>query len=168
MFWWRMRGARDAYSPSFYRAVKESARTSAETIVPLVIELVPTDSVVDVGCGLGTWLAVFREQGARDILRIDGSWGRSENLDIQRERVAESASRRVWHARNLRWFVRQAVIQADAALRGDWERVSRSALALVHPPIFLSVADPSNQTAGRIVTSTVEAFRVLLRRALRR
>ena len=84
MFWGWMRGAGDEYTPSFYRALKESARKSAETIVPLVMELVPADSVVDVGCGLGTWLAVFREKGARNILGIDGGWVLREDLDIPR------------------------------------------------------------------------------------
>lgn len=31
-------------------------------------------SVVDVGCGLGTFLAIFLEQGIEDVLGIDGNW----------------------------------------------------------------------------------------------
>src|SRR5436309_8946767 len=64
---------------------RESVRRSAEEIVPLVMKLVPAKSVVDVGCGLGTWLAVFREQGATETLGIDGEWIDRNHLEIPSE-----------------------------------------------------------------------------------
>ena len=48
-----------------------SAR-SARVVVPLVNGLVQPGSVVDVGCGAGSWLAEFRRQGVADELGIDG------------------------------------------------------------------------------------------------
>ena len=52
------------------RGSTESARVG----VPLILENVPARSVVDVGCGLGAWLAVFREHGVDDLLGYDGPW----------------------------------------------------------------------------------------------
>ena len=43
-------------------------------IVPEIIELLNPKSVVDIGCGLGTFLNVFKRLGVNDILGIDGPW----------------------------------------------------------------------------------------------
>ncbi len=43
-------------------------------IVPEVIKLLNPNSVVDIGCGLGTFLNVFKRLGVSDILGIDGAW----------------------------------------------------------------------------------------------
>ena len=43
-------------------------------VVPLVMELVKPQSVLDVGCGIGNWLKVFEEQGIGDYKGVDGSY----------------------------------------------------------------------------------------------
>ena len=40
----------------------------------MVLDLVGARSVVDVGCGVGSWLSVFRELGVEDILGLDGAY----------------------------------------------------------------------------------------------
>jgi SAM-dependent methyltransferase len=62
------------YTQSFYEQLRPGARRSAETIAPLVLGLTQASSVVDVGCGDGTWLSVFRRLGVNDILGIDGDY----------------------------------------------------------------------------------------------
>lgn len=47
-------------------------RDSAQHVVPLVSSLIHPSSVVDVGCGSGAWLDVFRKHGASRILGLDG------------------------------------------------------------------------------------------------
>jgi SAM-dependent methyltransferase len=47
---------------------------SARVAVPIVLDAVSPRSVVDVGCGLGAWLAVFKEYGVSDVLGYDGPW----------------------------------------------------------------------------------------------
>lgn len=64
----------EIYTASFYRQLHEGAVRSAEVIVPLVLELIPTRSVVDLGCGEGAWLATFRQKGVDDVLGIDGDY----------------------------------------------------------------------------------------------
>ena len=43
-------------------------------IVPLLMKLFHPNSVIDVGCGLGTFLHVFKEYGVKKIHGIDGAW----------------------------------------------------------------------------------------------
>ncbi len=62
----------EPYANGYYRDLDPGSRQSAEAIVPLVLDLVPTRSVVDVGAGLGSWLSVFIDHGIQDVLAIDG------------------------------------------------------------------------------------------------
>lgn len=43
-------------------------------IVPVIIKLVNPQNVVDVGCGTGTFLKIFKNNGIKDVLGIDGVW----------------------------------------------------------------------------------------------
>src|SRR5262245_36191093 len=47
---------------------------SARVVAPLIVEVAAPESVVDVGCGLGAWLAAFRELGIADVDGVDGPW----------------------------------------------------------------------------------------------
>jgi ribosomal protein L11 methylase PrmA len=62
----------ELYTDAYYRALRDGARRSAEVVVPLVLRLTRLRSVLDVGCGRGTWLAVFRENGVEDVCGVDG------------------------------------------------------------------------------------------------
>lgn len=49
--------------------------TSAQEIVPYILKLFPnTKSVVDVGCGIGTWASTFKRNGVQTVLGVDGPW----------------------------------------------------------------------------------------------
>jgi SAM-dependent methyltransferase len=54
----------------------EEAKThhSASRILSLIKQYIEPRSVLDVGCGLGTWLHAARELGAQDVLGIEGPW----------------------------------------------------------------------------------------------
>lgn len=61
------------YDRAFYERQQAGSRRSAEVVVPLVLELLgPVASVIDVGCGVGTWLACFRAHGVAAIYGVDG------------------------------------------------------------------------------------------------
>jgi SAM-dependent methyltransferase len=47
---------------------------SPREIVPILMKLLQPQSVVDFGCGIGTFLHCFKEQGVKDVLGIDGPW----------------------------------------------------------------------------------------------
>jgi SAM-dependent methyltransferase len=62
------------YSASFFQTIAPSGVDSARIVVPRLIELLKPRSVVDVGCGTGSWLRVFKELGVEDVLGIDGAY----------------------------------------------------------------------------------------------
>jgi SAM-dependent methyltransferase len=64
----------ERYDQKFYDDLAETSLPSARRIVPLLQEMMPIESVVDVGCGNGSWLSVFRELGVGRILGVDGDW----------------------------------------------------------------------------------------------
>jgi SAM-dependent methyltransferase len=70
------------YDASFYEAQQAGSSASANEVVPILIERFRPRSVVDVGCGVGTWLEVFRRFGTVDVVGVDGSWVRPEMLHI--------------------------------------------------------------------------------------
>jgi SAM-dependent methyltransferase len=74
------------YTPEFFSWAIHRTRSSAEAIVPLVLERVRPTSVVDVGCGIGVWLDAFAAHGVDDYLGVDGPWVPREALLIPEER----------------------------------------------------------------------------------
>ncbi len=74
------------YNAGFYADQADGSLRSARVVVPIVMELVKPASVLDVGCGLGTWLAAFAEHGVSDYLGMDGDYVVRENLKIPVER----------------------------------------------------------------------------------
>ncbi len=42
-------------------------------VIPFILSLLEVKSVLDVGCGIGTWLKVFEEHGVRDLIGVDGN-----------------------------------------------------------------------------------------------
>src|SRR6267142_3312576 len=62
------------YTSNIYKEIKKPAHRAAKALVPMVLDLVPAKSVVDLGCGTGEWLSVFRENGVSTLLGIDGEW----------------------------------------------------------------------------------------------
>lgn len=76
----------DAYTGNFHSDRDSHTRNSAEAVISLLFELIRPESVVDVGCGVGTWLATFTRMGCRDVLGIDGAYVQTELLQIPPER----------------------------------------------------------------------------------
>ncbi|TAH22671.1 MAG: class I SAM-dependent methyltransferase [Cytophagales bacterium] len=75
------------YAPQIYNP------QSAEQVVPFIIDIfrlgdTSLTSVVDVGCGLGTWLHVFEKQGITNILGIDAPETNLSELYIRKEQFA--------------------------------------------------------------------------------
>ncbi len=56
------------------KAEEQANRFSADRILSILWEYLQPNSVLDVGCGIGTWLSVMQERGIRDAHGIDGPW----------------------------------------------------------------------------------------------
>ncbi|MGI9295867.1 MAG: class I SAM-dependent methyltransferase [Pseudomonadales bacterium] len=63
------------YDEQFYQYINEGSARSARLVVPALLELLPqtVESVLDVGCGAGAWLVVWKEHGCR-VKGLDGDY----------------------------------------------------------------------------------------------
>ena len=50
--------------------------------MPVVLKLLPVKSVLDVGCGTGTWLKVFEDHSVTDYVGIDGDYVDTSQLKM--------------------------------------------------------------------------------------
>jgi SAM-dependent methyltransferase len=73
------------YTSHFYASQVDGSHSSAKVVVPLLIELFRPKSVIDVGCGVGTWLRVFADVGVPTLLGVDGDYMNPQNLLIPAE-----------------------------------------------------------------------------------
>jgi SAM-dependent methyltransferase len=74
--------AADHYNEAFFAAREAGVLESARIVVPLVNRFVRPASVVDVGCGRGTWLRAFAETGAHRLTGLDGDYVARDKLAI--------------------------------------------------------------------------------------
>ncbi len=62
------------YDERFYDSQADSSQASARVVLSYVLDLTGAKTVVDLGCGVGSWLATAKELGATDIRGIDGDY----------------------------------------------------------------------------------------------
>jgi SAM-dependent methyltransferase len=70
------------YNPAFFSALNSRWSRSADVIVPLIFDLIKPRSVIDVGCGTGSWLAAIKAHQVDDVLGVDGEWVPEKSLRI--------------------------------------------------------------------------------------
>jgi SAM-dependent methyltransferase len=68
------------YSNEFYDRTLKGSLDSARLILGYLFTSWVPDSVVDVGCGRGTWLAICKELGVKRLVGFDGSWVTQEMM----------------------------------------------------------------------------------------
>lgn len=74
-----------SYDNAFFSFITNDSLPSARLLVPLVMEMLHPQSVVDVGCGPGAWLRAFAENGVRSIRGFDGDYIDSSALLIDKK-----------------------------------------------------------------------------------
>jgi SAM-dependent methyltransferase len=95
---------RNLYSRQFFARIGDHSEASARALVPLILDIHPARSVVDVGCGIGTWVKAFADRGLTAV-GIDGDYVDRNQLvisegqfiphDLNRELGTASAGRRL-------------------------------------------------------------------------
>lgn len=70
------------YDEDFYDSQLERSLSSARAILKKLFEFWKPQSVLDVGCGVGTWLHAASELGVKSVLGIDGDYVKPEMLQI--------------------------------------------------------------------------------------
>ena len=74
------------YDEYFYRYINTGALQSAEIMIPLVQASIPLPirSVLDVGCGAGAWLSVWKKQPC-SVIGVDGPYLEQSSLLLEPE-----------------------------------------------------------------------------------
>ena len=71
------------YGPEFYQKRHEKTLKAAETILPLLFQYGKPQSLIDVGCGVGTWLAAAHQLGVSMIRGVEGPWVQKEWMVVE-------------------------------------------------------------------------------------
>jgi SAM-dependent methyltransferase len=72
------------YGREFYLGQRGGSYRSASVIVPIVKEIFAPRSVCDVGCGVGTWLRAWKDNGASEVCGLDGDYVDRSQLMIDK------------------------------------------------------------------------------------
>jgi hypothetical protein len=75
----------NAYTVQFFNDQRDGSLTSAAVILPLLVDIFQPRSLIDVGCGQGTWSRTAMELGIEDQIGVDGAWAQPV-LQIPRDR----------------------------------------------------------------------------------
>lgn len=149
------------YTKTFYEQLRSGAKRSAEIVVPLVLQFLTVRSVVDVGCGDGSWLAVFREHGVKETLGVDGEYVDKSFLQIPQD---------CFQALDLakpfglgRVFDLAVSLEVAEHLPADFAPVFVECLTRLAPVVLFSAAIPFQGGTNHINEQWPEAWAALFR-----
>ena len=62
--------------------------SAANEILPFIIETFNPSSMLDIGCGIGTWLKVAKDLGVKEVIGVDGAYTNRALLKINADEFA--------------------------------------------------------------------------------
>ena len=74
----------ETYSPDYFVNQQGGSRKSARVILPLAVRATKPATAIDIGCGVGTWVAELLALGV-DAKGVDGAYVQTEMLQIPKE-----------------------------------------------------------------------------------
>lgn len=75
----------NAYTTQFFDDQRDGSLASAAIILPILIDIFRPRSLVDIGCGQGTWTRTAMQLGIDDQVGVDGAWAQPV-LQIPRDK----------------------------------------------------------------------------------
>lgn len=87
------------YGESFYKQQQDGSTKSALGVIPKVLDIFKPQSVMDIGCGVGTWLSVFKGTfNVNEILGVDGEYVDKNMLKIDKSEFVSYDLEKVYNA----------------------------------------------------------------------
>jgi len=136
------------YSEEFYNRHKDGSLRSAQVIVPLVLSYSRPGSVIDIGCGVGAWLSVFKDRGVADILGVDGDYVDPGMLEIPAENFLPRDLKEPLQTG--RQFDLAMSLEVAEHLPGECAESFVKSLASLSPLVLFSAAIPHQGGEGHI------------------
>jgi SAM-dependent methyltransferase len=149
------------YDSAFYAGQSDGSVRSARIIVPMLLAHVQPRSVVDVGCGIGTWLRAFQEAGVTDVDGYDGDYVDQATLMIDRSRFHPADLRGAWQLPR-RYDLAVSLEVAEHLPRQDAEAFVRR-LTNAAPMVLFSAAIPGQGGTGHLNEQWQDYWRALFR-----
>jgi SAM-dependent methyltransferase len=79
------------YTDDFYRKRYERTKNEANLVLDRLLSVIPLPtSVIDIGCGVGTWLSIFKERGTMHVLGVEGGWVNKDYLILDSSEFMEA------------------------------------------------------------------------------
>lgn len=73
------------YNDSFFDYINQSAQQSARALIARLYPSLRPESVIDLGCGRGVWLAEWQSAGAGRVLGVDGAYVDRDQLVVPQD-----------------------------------------------------------------------------------
>ena len=70
----------DQYNERFYKSQMDGSYRSASEYVNHLSKIYKPQSVIDFGCGRGTWLKAFKDIGVEQLVGLDGKWNSQDRM----------------------------------------------------------------------------------------
>lgn len=87
------------YNKNFYKDQKDGSFASAQKVVPFIYNAFKPESVLDIGCGVATWLSVFANKySVTDIVGVDGDYVNKQMLNINPDKFVSYDLKKVYNA----------------------------------------------------------------------
>lgn len=75
------------YENEFFDYIENGSILSAREMVPIIMEMLHPNSILDVGCGRGAWLSVWKEAGVERVKGVDGMYLSGKRLMIDESEI---------------------------------------------------------------------------------
>ena len=79
-----------SYPAEWHQTYGNKTGASAKAIMPPLLSLFETRSLLEVGCGNGHWTQAARDEGIDDYNVVDGPWNEREHLLVENDRFIEA------------------------------------------------------------------------------
>jgi SAM-dependent methyltransferase len=122
---------------------------SAQQLVPEILRLLQPSSVIDVGCGLGQWLAVFKKSGLK-VVGLDGAHVPKDQLQISSHEFCEVDFRRLDQLPKLKDFDLALSLEVAEHLPPEAADGFVDYLCQLAPHIVFSAAIPNQTGEGHL------------------